>query len=363
MPLGEVRGAECEVRSAEGAHHARPIGQAASSPFSASGGAGFTYRQVVERLERAGVESASLDAACLLEAASGIPRWRFVLEPQRPIAHGRSDLVASMLSRREAREPIAYILGAKEFWSLSLAVSRDVLVPRPDTETLVEAVLDKIRFEFRVSSFESIGVPSSEFERASSRLTAGSVNPKPETRNPKLRIVDLGTGCGAIALALATEIPLGRVYALDRSRAALRIASRNATALGLAGRVHFLAGDLFEPLRTARGGGGFDLIVSNPPYIPSGALALLPPEIAAYEPLEALDGGSDGLRFHRRIIEEAPGYLRAGAWLALEVGDGQLSAAVELLRKSDGFGPAEVKKDLAGHDRVVLAQRRGGADG
>ena len=349
MPLRGVRGAE-------GVHHARPIGQAASFPFFASGGAGFTYRQVVERLERAGVESASLDAACLLEAASGIPRWRFVLEPQRPIAHGRSDLVASMLSRREAREPIAYILGAKEFWSLSLAVSRDVLVPRPDTETLVEAVLKKISSEFRVpSSAAQFQVPGSRFQVF--------YNLELETRNPELKILDLGTGCGAIALALATEIPLGRVYALDRSRAALRIASRNATALGLAGRVHFLAGDLFEPLRTARGGGGFDLIVSNPPYIPSGALALLPPEIAAYEPLEALDGGPDGLRFHRRIIEEAPGYLRAGAWLALEVGDGQLSAVVELIRKGDGFGPAEVKKDLAGHDRVVLARRRGGADG
>jgi len=353
MPLRGVRSAECDVRGAgtevrraksgvRGAEEAHPAPRAPH---------GFTYRQVVERLERAGVESASLDAACLLEAASGIPRWRFVLESQRPMAHGKSDLVASMLSRREAREPIAYILGAKEFWSLSLAVSRDVLVPRPDTETLVEAVLEKIRFEFGVSSFEL------------RKLRVGQSCCQPETRNPKPRILDLGTGCGAIALALATEIPLGRVYALDRSRAALRIASRNATALGLAGRVHFLAGDLFEPLRTARGGGGFDLIVSNPPYIPSGALALLPPEIAAYEPLEALDGGQDGLRFHRRIIEEAPGYLRAGAWLALEVGDGQLSAVVELIRKGDGFGPAEVKKDLAGHDRVVLAQRRGGADG
>ena len=301
------------------------------------------------------MESASLDAACLLEAAAGISRWRFVLESQRPIAHGRCDLVASMLSRREAREPIAYILGAKEFWSLSLAVSRDVLIPRPETEILVEAVLAKISSQFTVHSSQS--------EVASSRLTAGSVNPKPETRNPELRILDLGTGCGAIALALATEIPLGRVYALDRSRPALRIASRNATALGLAGRVHFLAGDLFEPLRTARGGGGFDLIVSNPPYIRSGALAWLPPEIAAYEPLEALDGGPDGLRFHRRIIEGAPGYLRAGGWLALEVGEGQSWAAVELLRKSDGFGPPEVKKDLAGHDRVVLARTRGEADG
>ena len=317
---------------------------------------GITYRQVVERLERAGVESASLDAACLLEAAAGIPRWRFVLESQRPIAHGRSDLVASMLSRREAREPIAYILGAKEFWSLSLAVSRDVLIPRPETEILVEAVLEKISSEFQVpSSAAQFQVPGSRFQVF--------YNLELETRNPELKILDLGTGCGAIALALATEIPLGRVYALDRSRAALRIASGNATALGLASRVHFLAGDLFEPVRTARGGGGFDLIVSNPPYIPSGALALLPPEIAAYEPLEALDGGPDGLRFHRRIIEGAPGYLRAGGWLALEVGDGQSSAAVELLRTSDRFGPAEVKKDLAGHDRVVLARTRGEADG
>jgi release factor glutamine methyltransferase len=268
-----------------------------------------------------------------------------------------------MLSRREAREPIAYILGAKEFWSLSLAVSRDVLIPRPETETLVEAVLEKISSRCQVPGAKFQVPRYKEPGTRNPQPGTAQPNPKPETRNPKLRIVDLGTGCGAIALALATEIPLGRVYALDRSRAALRIASRNATALGLAGRVHFLAGDLFEPLRTARGGGGFDLIVSNPPYIPSGALALLPPEIAAYEPREALDGGPDGLRFHRRIIEEAPGYLRAGAWLALEVGDGQWSAAVELLRKSDGFGAPEVKKDLAGHDRVVLARRRGGADG
>ena len=360
IPVRDVRSATCDVRGAkEDLRKQRTPHPAPRTPHE------FTYRQVVERLERAGVESASLDAACLLEAASGIPRWRFVLEPQRPIAHGRADLVASMLSRREAREPIAYILGAKEFWSLSLAVSRDVLVPRPETETLVEAVLEKIRFEFGVSRFElrkpRVGQSCCQPETRNPKPE--TANPKRETRNPKLRIVDLGTGCGAIALALATEIPLGRVYALDRSRTALRIASRNATALGLAGRVHFLAGDLFEPFRTARGGGGFDLIVSNPPYIPSGALALLPPEIAAYEPLEALDGGPDGLRFHRRIIEEAPGYLRAGAWLALEVGDGQLSAAVELLRKSDGFGAPEVKKDLAGHDRVVLARRRGGTDG
>ncbi|MBI2903485.1 MAG: peptide chain release factor N(5)-glutamine methyltransferase [Candidatus Methylomirabilis oxyfera] len=339
-----MRGARCEVRGSEGAH------PALSTPH------GFTYHRAVERLERAGVESASLDAACLLEAASGIPRWRFVLEPERPIARGISGLFASMLSRREAREPIAYILGAKEFWSLSLAVSRDVLIPRPETETLVEAVLEKISSRCQVpSSAAQFQVPGSRFQVF--------YNLELETRNPELKILDVGTGCGAIALALAMEIPDGRICGLDRSRSALRIAGRNASALGLAGRIQFLGGDLFEPLRTRRAGGGFDLIVSNPPYIPSAALTLLAPEIAVYEPREALDGGPDGLHYHRRIIEEAPGYLRAGGWLALEVGDGQSAAVVELIRKSDAFGPAEVKKDLTGGDRVVLAWRRAVADG
>ena len=343
-PGTEVRSAKSGVRGTEEAH------PAPRTPH------GFTYHRAVERLERAGVESASLDAACLLEAASGIPRWRFILEPERPIARGISGLFASMLSRREAREPIAYILGAKEFWSLSLAVSRDVLIPRPETETLVEAVLEKIGSQFTVHSSqfrgtecEVQGLVTSHVEHRASHLG--------------LTILDLGTGCGAIALALAMEIPDGRICGLDRSRSALRIAGRNARALGFAGRVQFLGGDLFAPLRTRRTGGGFDLIVSNPPYIPSGALTLLAPEIAAYEPREALDGGPDGLHYHRRIIGEAPGYLRAGGWLALEVGDGQSAAVVELIRKSDAFGPAEVKKDLTGGDRVVLAWRRAVADG
>jgi release factor glutamine methyltransferase len=290
-----------------------------------------------------------------MEAASGIPRWRFISEPEQSIASGRRDLLELMLSRREVREPIAYILGVKEFWSLSLTVCRGALIPRPETETLVEAVLKKISSEFRV--------PSSEFEGASSRLTAGSANPKPETRNPELRIVDIGTGCGAIALALASEIPHARVCAVDHSSGALRIAMRNAEALGLGRRVHCVQGDLVEPLRTIQGGRGFDLIVSNPPYIPSDALGALPPEVAAFEPLEALDGGPDGLRYHQRIIEQAPCYLSEGGWLALEVGDGQAPAVVNLIRRTDAFGPAEVTQDLAGRDRVILAPRTARAHG
>ena len=315
----------------------------------------LTYRRVVERLVDSGVESALLDAACLMEAASGIPRWQFILDPEQPIPSDGSCLLESMLSRREAREPIAYILGVKEFWSLPLTVDHDVLIPRPETETLVEAVLEKIGCELRASSVEC--------DRDSSRLTAGSVNPKPETRNSKPVIVDLGTGCGAVALALAVEMPHAFVYAIDRSPGACRIARRNIEALGLMSRVHCVQGDLLDPLLTIDAGGGCDLIVSNPPYIPSGVCSALSPEITAYEPIEALDGGPDGLRYYRRIIKEAPAYLREGGWLFFEIGDGQASTVMELIRKTEGFGPAGVRQDIAGHDRVVFAPRRGMAHG
>lgn len=320
-----------------------------SGPRSAS----YTYRRVVDRLVRAGVESPLLDAACLMEAASGIPRWRFISEREQPIASGRPDLLELMLSRREAREPIAYILGVKEFWSLSLTVCCGALIPRPETETLVEAVLKKIGSRFQVQG------PKSQVNTKTSEPRDSELG----TRNSELAIVDIGTGCGAIALALASEIPHARVYALDRSSGALRIARRNAEALGLTGRVHCVQGDLVEPLRTIQGGGGFDLIVSNPPYIPSDALGALPTDVAAFEPLEALDGGPDGLRYHRRIIEQAPCYLSEGGWLALEVGDGQAPAVANLIRRTDAFGPAEVTQDLAGRDRVILAPRTARAYG
>ncbi|MDE2059337.1 MAG: peptide chain release factor N(5)-glutamine methyltransferase [candidate division NC10 bacterium] len=296
-----------------------------------------------------GVQSAQLDAACLMEAASGIPRWQFILNPEQPIASDRSSLLESIVSRREAREPIAYILGVKEFWSLPFAVSPDVLIPRPDTETLIEAVLDKISVER-----EAWNVERPRSATKSSTLNAQRSTPV---------IVDLGTGCGAIALALAVELSHALIYAIDRSPGACRIARQNVEALGLTSRVHCIQGDLLEPLRTIDAGGGCDLIVSNPPYIPSGVCGALSPEIAAYEPVEAIDGGPDGLRYYRRIIEEAPAYLRESGWLALEVGDGQASAVTELVRKREAFGPPAVRQDVAGRDRVVLAPRRGRAHG
>ena len=291
-------------------------------------GLDLSYRRAVERLTLAGVESAPLDAACLLEAAFGIPRWRIVVNPWGPVSCAQSDRFESMLARREAREPIAYIVGVKEFWSLPLAIGPRVLIPRPETETLVEAVLDAIRSGVRAP-----------------------------------RILDLGTGCGAIALALASELPRARIWAVDRSGDALRIAGRNAGKLGFERRVHFLAGDLFGPLRTIWQGGGFDLIVSNPPYVPSSVFPSLPTEIVAYEPHEALDGGPDGLHYHRRIIEAAPGFLNEGGWLALEVGEGQAPAVRSLIETTRAFGAPEVRQDLAGRDRVMLAQRSIRANG
>ncbi|MCZ7626262.1 MAG: peptide chain release factor N(5)-glutamine methyltransferase [Candidatus Methylomirabilota bacterium] len=297
-------------------------------------GTEYSYRRVVERLAGSGVQSALLDAACLMEVASGIPRWWFILDPDRPIAADRSDLLESMVSRREAREPMAYILGVKEFWSLSFTVSPDVLIPRPDTEILIETALDKI---------------------GGRRLDPES--PTPNTQHPTPVIVDLGTGSGAIALALAVELPHALIYAIDRSPGACRIARRNITALGLASRVRCIQGDLLEPIRTVNAGGGCDLIVSNPPYVPSGECGTLSPEITIYEPVEAIDGGPDGLYYYRRIIEAAPTYLREGGWLVLEVGDGQAPAVTALIRDSAGFGSVETRPDVAGCDRVVCAQR------
>lgn len=321
----EVRGPKCDGR---GTTHAE----------------GLTYRHVVERLIESGVQSAQLDAACLMESASDIPRWQFILNPKQPIPTDRFGLLESMVSRREAREPIAYILGVKEFWSLPLAVNPDVLIPRPDTETLVEIALDKIRSRFNVQGSTFKVQDSAEGHSA-------------------LTIVDLGTGCGAVALALAVELPHALIYAIDRSAGACRMAKRNIEALRLTSRVRCVQGDLLEPLRTIDAGGGCDLIVSNPPYIPTGSCSALSPEITVYEPLDAIDGGQDGLYYYRRIIDEAPACLREGGWLVLEVGDDQATAVMELIRKRAGFGPVEVRRDVAGRDRVVCAPRRGRAHG
>ena len=260
----------------------------------------------VVALSAAGVDSPRLDAELLLAAATGLSRAQIVSDPGRPIEPEAGFAFMELARRRREREPVAYILGEKGFRSIDLKVDRRVLIPRPETEHLVEAALS---------------------------LPAGA------------RVVDVGTGSGAVALALASERPDLVVAGTDSSADALAVARANGLLLGLA--VEWLLGDLLAPVS-----GRVDAVVSNPPYVEDGAT--LAPEIARYEPAGALFAGPDGLDVYRRL---APAAAAAGAaFVALEVGQGQAAAVAGLLREA-GFASVAADRDLAGIERVVRAWR------
>ncbi|MDP9384155.1 MAG: peptide chain release factor N(5)-glutamine methyltransferase [Actinomycetota bacterium] len=252
----------------------------------------------------AGVDSPRFDAELLLAAATGLTRAQIVADPGRLIEPAEARAFADMARRRREREPVAYILGSKPFRSIELKVDPRVLIPRPETEHLVEAAL---------------GLPEGA------------------------RVVDVGTGSGAVALALKAERPDLEVLATDASAAALSVARANALLLGLG--VTLFEGDLLAPVA-----GRVDAVVSNPPYVPEGDGDRLAPEIARYEPAEALFAGADGLAVHRRMI---PAARAAGAgFVALEVGEGQAEPVAALLREA-GYGHTAADRDLAGIERVV----------
>jgi release factor glutamine methyltransferase len=218
------------------------------------------------------------------------------------------------------REPLAYLIGRREFFSLDFEVTPAVLIPRPETETLVGAALEFI------------------------------------AAHPDSRVLDLGTGSGAIAVSIAASAPRARIVATDLSAAALAVARRNAERHGAGARVEFRRADLFEPLDSGAPLGRFDLIVSNPPYIEDAALASLAPEVARFEPRCALVGGPDGLDFYRRIARAAREHLEPGGATMLEVGAGQAGRVAALLADA-GMAPAAVINDLAAVARVVVARR------
>ncbi len=273
-------------------------------------------------LERAGIDTARLDAACLLAQVLACSRWQAILEPRRRLTPEEFGRYLWLLHRREQREPLAYVLGTREFWSLALAVAPGVLIPRPETETLVEAAL----------------------------ATLGETHPRPPV------IVDLCTGSGAVAIVLGREVPDALVLATDISRRALRVARANAEAHGVADRILFLRGDLWDAIDGHAPADGVDLVVCNPPYVPSGTLATLMPEVQ-WEPRRALDGGPDGLRVHREIIAATPRYLRAGGALLLEIGADQAPAVTQHVAATGRFEDCRVLQDLAGRDRVAVARR------
>lgn len=277
-------------------------------------------RAVTALFKSNAIDSAELDARILVGAVTGLDLTGMITAASRPLTSDESTRLEDFTRRRLAGEPVARILGLREFWGLPLQLSAATLVPRPDTETVVELALEMLR----------ASAPA---------------------RRP-LRIVDLGTGSGAILLALLSELPDAFGYGTDISVEALRTARGNAVDLGLASRAAFVACDYAAALSNT-----FDLIISNPPYIRSLDIAGLATEVRDHDPLRALDGGADGLDAYRALIPQAARLLAPGGILAVEVGEGQ-SAAVEPLMASAGLileGPP--KADLAGIRRAVAGRK------
>jgi len=276
----------------------------------------------VERLSGGGIDGSRLDAEVLLAHCLNLRRDQLIVADDLTKAPAVARGFATLLQRRLMREPVAYITGTQEFWSLDFTVTPDVLIPRPDTERLVEvALLQAARF------------PASK----------------------ALRIADLCTGSGAVGVSLARELPSARICATDISPAALAIARRNAEAHHVAARVQFVAGDLFETL-ALRPAARFDLIVSNPPYVRHGEIVMLAPEVTRWEPRMALDGGTDGLDFYRRIALAAPDYLADQGALALEIGADMAKDVLAICAGAGWYREIEIFQDYAGCDRVILAQ-------
>ncbi|MFQ5672224.1 MAG: peptide chain release factor N(5)-glutamine methyltransferase [Nitrospinales bacterium] len=276
-------------------------------------------------LTKAGVEQPRPDSELLVAETLGCAgRHAIYLEPDRPVSASELAECRGAVERRAAREPVHYILGRREFWSLDFKVNPHVLIPRPETEILVEHVLK--------------------------RLSAGPRKPAP-------KILDLGVGAGNIAVAVAREIPDSHVAAVDVSENALAVARQNAGTHQVAGQIRFLRGHLFESVRTTNLA-PFDCIVSNPPYIDTATLERLMPEVKDFEPRLALDGGSNGLEVYENIIPQAGRFLNPRGWLILEIECGQADAILQLVEKTADFEPPEVHPDYSGYPRVVAARKK-----
>jgi release factor glutamine methyltransferase len=274
-------------------------------------------------LRAADVPGARLDALLLLGEVAGATRTELLAHPERALDPARRAALGALVARRAAREPLAYIVGHREFYGRDFLVSPAVLVPRPETELLVELSLVYLR-------------------------TSGRTSERPGG------VVDVGTGSGALAVTLAAECPALRVLALDRSAAALAVARANGRRWQVAPRVDLLQSDLLGAVRAP-----LALIVANLPYIPSAAVDALMPEVARHEPRLALDGGVDGLAPNRRLLAEAATRLTAGGLLLLEMGADQAAALVAAAHSVFAEADVAVERDLAGCDRVLRVRRRG----
>jgi release factor glutamine methyltransferase len=280
---------------------------------------GDQVRRARQRLVAAGIprREADLDARLLAQEALGWDAVRFFREAGHPAAPSFEGTYATLVARRASREPIAYILGRQEFWNLTFEVTPAVLIPRPETEIIVESVLQQL-----------------------------------PDRAQALSIADVCTGSGCLAVVLALAYSRARVSASDVSRAALEVARRNAACHGVASRTFLVESDLLDALR-----GPFDLIVANPPYVPEREYAALQPEVRDHEPAVALLAGSDGLTVIGRLIDAAAERLAKGGVLIFELGAGQKEAVATLVSASDRLTLHEIRADLQGIPRTAIVQR------
>ena len=299
------------------------------------------------------VPDAKTEAEYILSHVLNCKRVGLHIDFNRTIDPYELQRFAGFVERRIKREPSQYIIGEQEFWGLAFKVTRDVLIPRPETEILVEEAVKTVSRKSEVVSGNNM------------QLT---------THQSRFTILDLCTGSGCIAIILAKEIPDSQIYAVDVSEKALNVARENAERHSVAERITFLQGDLFElphpslsPLKGERTEVRgclleklkFDLIISNPPYISKKMIKELQPEVKDYEPVTALYGGDDGLDFYRRIISDTPAYLAKGGYLMLEMGCGQAEKIKNIIKQSNIFEATTIIKDFSGIDRVIKTQRKG----
>jgi release factor glutamine methyltransferase len=278
-------------------------------------------REAVATLHEAGIDSARNDAEWLFADAFGVGRAELhVMLDDEPLATSIARAVAAAVRRRARGEPLQHILGWESFRGLRLRVGREVLVPRPETEILVDRALALL----------------------------------PPAGPRGVDVVDVGTGSGNIACAIAAERPDARVLALDLSPAAIAVARENAASLGLAGRVSVAGGDLLAGVRAA----SMDLVVSNPPYLPGAILRTLPREVRDHDPRLAIDGGADGLEIIRRLVDDARRVLRSGGALVMETGGGDHTHAVSGRMTAAGYDDVDVRPDLLGIQRFVSGRSR-----
>lgn len=286
----------------------------------------MTVLEVIQRstefLAKRNVDSPRLHAELLLAHVLRLPRMRLYLDFDRALTPEQLDTVRGVVKRRGQREPLQHIVGSTSFCGLELEVSPDVLIPRPETELLAER-----GWKF-LAGLGGMGQTT-------------------------IKALDIGTGSGCLAIALAVNCPQARVTALDLSAGALAVARRNATRHQVEGRIDFVQGDGFEALRV---GERYSLIISNPPYIPTGEIAGLQPEVRDFDPLPALDGGADGLDFYRLFAGEASRFMTPAARFMAEIGDGQADVVREIFSREKWIVEA-IEQDYTGRSRILVARR------